>query len=118
MAQVDEDQVWWNILVLIVLNLCSSAISGLNLGVLSLEPKQLKLLTTGPFETKQDEKYAHMAKKLLPLRERGNLILCAILLGNVAVNSAISITTANLTDGIVGFVVSTATVMVVGEIVP
>lgn len=47
-----EDPEWWKILVIIALSLVSSLISGLNLGIISLDPSYLELLTMGPFETK------------------------------------------------------------------
>jgi metal transporter CNNM len=52
------------------------------------------------------------------LRKRGNLLLCAILLGNVAVNSLLSILMANMSSGLMGFITSTAMIVVFGEIVP
>jgi len=67
---------------------------------MGLDVKQMHVLTMGPFETDQDRKDAKNAKKLLPLRSRGNLLLCSILLGNVAVNSILSILMADITSGV------------------
>ena len=75
-------------------------------------------MTEGPYETKDDEKEGALARKLLPLRRRGNLLLCAILLGNVMVNSLLSILMADIAGGAVGLVTSTALIVVFGEIVP
>lgn len=109
---------WWRFVLIGILLVLSGAFSGLNLGVLGLDTKNLELLTQGPFENRGEEKEASYAKRLLPLRRRGNLLLCAILLGNVAVNSLLSILMADLTSGTVGFLVSTAAIVVFGEIVP
>jgi metal transporter CNNM len=54
----------------------------------------------------------------LPLRRRGNLLICTILLGNVAVNSILSIIMADLTSGIAGMLITTAIVLVFGEVIP
>lgn len=61
---------------------------------------------------------ARCAQKIKPVRERGNLLLCTLLLGNVAVNSALSILSADVASGAVGFAVSTALIVVFGEIIP
>lgn len=106
---------WAALTVLVILSGCYS---GLNLGVLGLDIKDLELMSKGPYESKQDEAEGQLAKKLLPLRRRGNLLLCAILLGNVLVNSAISIIMGSSFDGAVALVVSTAIIVVFGEIVP
>jgi metal transporter CNNM len=82
---------WWRILLIVGCVLLAGTFSGLNLGLMTLDTKYLELLMTGPFETKEDEKIAYYAKKILPLRRRGNLLLCTLLLGNVAVNAALSI---------------------------
>lgn len=44
--------------------------------------------------------------------------MCAILLGNVAVNALMSILMAEVTSGFVGFISSTMLIVVFGEIVP
>mmetsp|Transcript_21103 Transcript_21103/g.47479 ORF Transcript_21103/g.47479 Transcript_21103/m.47479 type:complete len:521 (+) Transcript_21103:238-1800(+) len=65
-----------------------------------------------------DEADAKRARKIWPLRENGNLLLCTLLLGNVAVNALLSILMANLTSGLVGGLISTVVIVIFGEIVP
>ncbi len=55
---------------------------------------------------------------IITLRKHGNWLLCTLLIGNVAVNSGLSILLADKTSGSVGFVVSTATITIFGEIIP
>lgn len=109
---------WWRPLVMVILICMSAFFSGLNLGYLGLDPKYLELLQIGPFESKHDEQLARYAKKILPLRKRGNLLLSTILLGNIAVNSALAILMAEFTSGLLGLVISTFIIVIVGEIIP
>lgn len=101
-----------------VLGALSGTFSGLNLGLLGLEVKNLELLTKGPFGNDQEKIDAERAQKILPIRRRGNLLLCTILLGNVTVNSALSILLGDLTSGMVGLLLSTSIITIFGEIVP
>ena len=68
----------------------------MNLGVLGLDTADLKLMSEGPYETEEEKREGALAKRLLPVRSKGNLLLCAILLGNVAVNSLLSILSADI----------------------
>ena len=107
-----------NYIFMVILAMLSGTFSGLNLGLLGLDVKNLELLTKGPFNTVEEETDARYALAILPLRRRGNLLLCTILLGNVTVNSALSILISDLTSGLMGLVVSTAIIVIFGEIVP
>lgn len=105
---------FWLQIVLIVLFLCSSALfSGLTLGLMSLDKTGLEIVMGG-----DDPQAALYAKKIYPIRENGNLLLCTLLLGNVAVNALLSIFLAAYTGGIIGFVSSTFLIVIFGEIVP
>jgi metal transporter CNNM len=114
----NEGYEWWRFLLIVGLSLLSALFSGLNLGIVGLDPGYLQLLTMGPFETKEDEVNAAYAQRILPLRKRGNLLICTILLGNVSVNSILSIIMADLTTGLAGMLISTGIVVLFGEIIP
>lgn len=65
--------------ICIGLLLClSGTFSGLNLGLMALDPQQLKILTTSG--TPDEMKFS---KSVLPVRIHGNFLLCTLLLGNV-----------------------------------
>ena len=66
---------WWRICLIILLVILSALFSGLTLGLMGLDTRNLKLLTMGPFEDENAEKQAKYAKKILPLRKSGNLLL-------------------------------------------
>ncbi|MCF7866836.1 hemolysin family protein [Candidatus Woesearchaeota archaeon] len=96
--------------IIVVFLICLSGIfSGLNLGLMTLNPFELKR------QIRLGNKYA---KKIYPLRKKGNLLLCTILLGNVAVNSILAIFLAGITTGLVAGITSTALIVVFGEIIP
>eukprot|EP00051_Salpingoeca_urceolata_P030714 m.9420 g.9420 ORF g.9420 m.9420 type:complete len:769 (-) comp3508_c0_seq2:283-2589(-) len=101
------------IVILIVLLLLSGTFSGLNLGLMALDVRELQI-----FMDAGDEEEKKNAKTILPLRKRGNLLLCTILLGNVLVNSTLTILLDGLAGGIVAVIGSTAGIVVFGEIVP
>jgi len=96
----------------ILLLIMSGLFSGLTLGLLGLDPLSLKIVANG------DTSNAVYAQKVIPIRAKGNLLLCTLLLGNVAVNSALSILLADFAGGMAGFIVSTAFIVIFGEIIP
>eukprot|EP01138_Halocafeteria_seosinensis_P002799 gb/GECG01002860.1/.p1 GENE.gb/GECG01002860.1/~~gb/GECG01002860.1/.p1 ORF type:complete len:249 (+),score=17.58 gb/GECG01002860.1/:1-747(+) len=98
----------------IVLLVCFSAgFSGLTLGMMGLDTNQLKIVKEAG--SPQEREYA---SRIWPVRQNGNLLLCTLLLGNVAVNALLSILMAGLTNGMVGFLSSTAAITIFGEIMP
>jgi metal transporter CNNM len=58
------------------------------------------------------------AARIAPVRASGNRLLCTLLLGNVAVNSVLAILMADIAGGLAGGLVSTAVIVVFGEIIP
>eukprot|EP00742_Colponemidia_sp_Colp-10_P007241 GILJ01007783.1.p1 GENE.GILJ01007783.1~~GILJ01007783.1.p1 ORF type:complete len:638 (-),score=89.16 GILJ01007783.1:158-2071(-) len=104
---------WWQIAAGIILLMLSALFSGLTLGLLSLDVNGLEIVIAGgtPIERQH-------ALTILPLRKRGNLLLCTLLLGNTTVNSFFAILSADLTSGLLGALLSTFFIVILGEIVP
>ncbi len=100
---------WYVYVVIFVLLALSALFSGLTIGIMSLNPGDLR-------------RKAHVgnpdAARLLPLRGQGNLVLCTLLLGNVAVNAALAIFLGSLASGVLAGFVATALIVLFGEIVP
>ena len=97
-----------------VLVLFSAMFSGLTLGLMSLDPSGLEIVMANS----DDPNLARAAKAIYPVRLRGNLLLCTLLLGNVTVNSGLSIISADIFSGLIGLLVSTAVITIFGEIIP
>lgn len=101
-------------MILIVFLVCMSGLfSGLTLGLMSLDKTGLEIVMGG-----DDPALARAAQRIYPVRSNGNLLLCTLLLGNVAVNSLLSILSSDIFGGTVGFVSSTAVIVIFGEIIP
>lgn len=101
-------------ILLIILLICFSALfSGLTLGLMSLDKTGLEIVMSG-----DDLEAAKYAKAIYPVREDGNLLLCTLLLGNVLVNTMLSILMAEYTGGLIGLISSTFLIVIFGEIVP
>jgi len=97
-----------------VLLLLSGLFAGLTLGLLSLDRTDLKILANTGTET--ERKYAH---KILPLRCKGNYLLCSLVLGNVLVNSTLTIVIDDMASaGIFAVMMSTIGITVIGNAMP
>jgi metal transporter CNNM len=104
------------ILGLGVLLCLSGLFSGLNLGLMSLDLTSLKIVMESG-----TKRQAWCARRIYPVRKHGNYLLCTILLGNVAVNSTISILIDSLTNGgnaAIAIAASTIGIVIFGEIIP
>lgn len=95
--------------IVIALVSFSALFSGLTLGFFSLNRDDLeRKVKLG------DAK----AKEVYSVRKDGNLLLCTLLIGNVAVNSTLSIFLGSIAGGVVAGLIATSLIVVLGEIVP
>ena len=104
----------WQYIIAAVLVALSGLFSGLNLGLMSFAPEDLRIVIEGS----PDESERRSAAKIQPLRKTGNLLLCTLLLGNTLVNAAIATLLADATAGVLGMFITTGLIVVFGEIVP
>jgi len=87
----------------------SALFSGLTLGYFTLNLQTLR---------RQAKLGDYRAKRIVPIRERGNHLLTTLLLGNVTVNTILSVYLSSLVSGVVAATAATALIFVFGEIVP
>lgn len=96
-------------LISLILILFSAMFSGLTLGLLLLDAHSLKR------RAKHGDKNAAI---IYPIRKRGNLLLTTLLLGNVTVNTTLSIFLGSLIPGVIAGFLATGLIVIFGEIVP
>uniref|UniRef100_A0A8D2CSI9 Metal transporter n=1 Tax=Sciurus vulgaris TaxID=55149 RepID=A0A8D2CSI9_SCIVU len=105
---------WLHILLVLVLLVLSGIFSGLNLGLMALDPMELRIV-----QNCGSEKEKRYARKIEPIRRKGNYLLCSLLLGNVLVNTSLTILLDNLIgSGIMAVASSTIGIVIFGEILP
>jgi len=97
------------VVIVIILVVLSGMFSGLTLGFFSLNKDDLK---------RKADLGNVQAKRIYKVRKNGNLLLCTLLIGNVAVNATISIFLGSLTSGVLAGLTATALIVVFGEIIP
>ncbi|XP_037536793.1 metal transporter CNNM4 [Nematolebias whitei] len=105
---------WFQGILICCLLVLSGIFSGLNLGLMALDPMELRIVQS--CGTDKEKKYA---RKIEPIRRKGNYLLCSLLLGNVLVNTTLTILLDDLIGSGLGAVVaSTSGIVIFGEIVP
>ncbi|XP_023199464.1 metal transporter CNNM4-like isoform X2 [Xiphophorus maculatus] len=105
---------WLEVILICCLLVLSGMFSGLNLGLMALDPMELRIVQS--CGTDKEKKYA---RRIEPIRRKGNYLLCSLLLGNVLVNTTLTILLDDLTKSGLGAVVaSTVGIVIFGEIVP
>jgi metal transporter CNNM len=100
---------WADLVIVIVLVVLSGTFAGLTLALfgikLSTLERKIRLNDT-------------RAKKVYRIRKNGNLLLCTLLLGNVASYTIMAIFLGSITSGVIAGFVATALIFVFGEILP
>ncbi len=96
-------------LIIIILIFFSAVFSGLTLAFFSLNKDDLK---------RKAKLGDERAKKIYELRQQGNLLLCTLLIGNVAVNAILSVFLGSITTGAVAVAIATFLIVIFGEIMP
>ncbi|KAJ1877868.1 hypothetical protein H4R99_007836 [Coemansia sp. RSA 1722] len=98
-----------------ILVLVGGLLAGLTLGLMSLDEMNLQILATSGSSRQQE-----YAKRIQPIRKNGHWLLVTLLLGNTVVNESLPIIMDSVFGGggITAVVVSTALVVIFGEIVP
>ncbi|XP_074526146.1 metal transporter CNNM4 [Halichoeres trimaculatus] len=105
---------WLQVIIVSFMLVLSGMFSGLNLGLMALDPMELRIVQS--CGTEKEKKYA---RKIEPIRRKGNYLLCSLLLGNVLVNTTLTILLDDLIGSGLGAVVaSTVGIVIFGEIVP
>lgn len=104
---------WLSILLIFGLLCLSGLFAGLNLGLMSLDKNELKVIATQGTE----EEKMH-AKAIEPIRRHGNYLLCTILLSNVMINSTTTVLLDSLTSGVIAVIVATLSIVILGDIIP
>ncbi|NWU73301.1 CNNM4 protein, partial [Pterocles burchelli] len=105
---------WLQVILIGGLLVLSGMFSGLNLGLMALDPMELRIVQN--CGTDKEKRYA---RKIEPVRRKGNYLLCSLLLGNVLVNTTLTILLDDLIGSGIGAVVaSTIGIVIFGEIVP
>lgn len=96
-------------IIVVVLIAFSALFSGLTLGLMSLDVYDLE---------RKARNGNKQAKKIYPLRARGNLLLTTLLLGNVFVNSVLAIFLGSVASGVIATIIATTLIFLFGEILP
>uniref|UniRef100_A0A8C3IG69 Metal transporter n=1 Tax=Chrysemys picta bellii TaxID=8478 RepID=A0A8C3IG69_CHRPI len=105
---------WFQVILILCLLVLSGMFSGLNLGLMALDPMELRIVQN--CGTDKEKRYA---RKIEPIRRKGNYLLCSLLLGNVLVNTTLTILLDDLIGSGFGAVIaSTIGIVIFGEIVP
>ncbi len=92
-----------------VLLFFSALFSGLTLGLFTLSKGHLR------YKAELGDK---TAERIYNVRKKGNLLLCTLILGNVTVNSILSVYIGTLTTSAAASLISTALIVMMGEVLP
>lgn len=102
-----------NIILIIVCFLISSLMSGLNIGLMALDPHELTMLKNSG--SKKEKKFA---KAIYSVRRNGNYLLCSILITATLCNSVATVSIDSFVSSWVAVFVTTSVIVLLCEILP
>ncbi|XP_004345603.2 CBS domain-containing protein [Capsaspora owczarzaki ATCC 30864] len=111
--EFNTPEFWEYVAIIISLVLMAGTMSGLTMGLLSLDAMTLGVLKNSG--TPQEQKHA---TTILPLIERHHLLLVTLLLSNAACMEALPIFLDRISSPIIAVVVSVSLVLFFGEVIP
>ncbi len=106
---VKNKKMWHNILIVIILVVLSGTFAGLTLALFGIKLSTLE---------RKIKLGNERAKKVYAIRKKGNLLLCTLLLGNVASYTIMAVFMGSITSGVIASFVATSLIFVFGEIIP
>jgi metal transporter CNNM len=109
------------IIIIVLLIIGSGFFSGLTIALMSFEIEDLETIKNigGEGDAPYTKEDAKKASKILKIIQDKKLLVVTLLLGNTAVNAALSIFLANIVgEGLVAGIVSTGLIVIFGEIIP
>lgn len=112
--QEESGGFYFRVLVCALLVLAGGLLAGLTLGLMSLDETNLHILATSGTPTQQA-----YARRIQPIRKNGHWLLVTLLLGNTVINETLPIVMDSiLGGGVMAVLVSTAAIVLFGEIIP
>uniref|UniRef100_A0A8R1TZN2 CNNM transmembrane domain-containing protein n=1 Tax=Onchocerca volvulus TaxID=6282 RepID=A0A8R1TZN2_ONCVO len=110
------------LMIIAICAMLSAIFSGLTTGLMALSTDDLKLIAKGS----DDKKEREYASNILPLRARGNFLLCSIVLGNTICNIMVTLLISDIFKSVdeyyvnivLSLVTPTIIITLLGEIVP
>ena len=105
---------WITLGACFVLVMLGGLFAGLTIGLMSLDVTNLQIIINSG-----NPKQVKYAKKILPLRKKGHWLLSTLLISNVIVNETLPILTESLySGGWISVAISSALIVIFGEIIP
>jgi len=104
---------WINVSVCLGLVLIAGLMSGLTIGLMSLDLMTLEIMKNGG-----NEKSKKYAEKIIPIVKNHHLVLVTLLLCNAAANEALPIFLDKITSPVIAIIVSVSAILLFGEIIP
>eukprot|EP00697_Spironema_sp_BW2_P001888 gnl/Spiro4/12533_TR6627_c0_g1_i1.p1 gnl/Spiro4/12533_TR6627_c0_g1~~gnl/Spiro4/12533_TR6627_c0_g1_i1.p1 ORF type:complete len:549 (-),score=117.13 gnl/Spiro4/12533_TR6627_c0_g1_i1:123-1769(-) len=104
---------WVYIIVILFLVCFAGLMSGLTLGLMSIDENNLEILA----ETGKDEEREH-ARKIKPVLSNRHLLLVTLLLSNAAAMEALPIFLDRLVSPVAALLMSVTLVLIFGEVIP